>query len=485
MTATPSDRPGVRLFWLYLAIITVLAGGMRLYQLGDYSLWEDELFSVRSAASLDKEQLSKRIGQLPTRLSLTLDGADLSKVNWDNVASWRSLGVEPFGARLGPCLIGILSIPLLGWAGRRLLGDRASLIAALLLTVSPWHLFWSQAARFYTLQFLFYNLALIWYLRCCRERSSRLAAMAGLALVLAYLSQPPALVICVVLAADVLGCLIRREPIGLTLPGWVFGVLAVVLSVGLLYYDTQNSAADWGSWSKLQGHSWKIIGASMVIVAISILSVIGLIRSKPRLTTYLAAGAVLPVAALMVLSLSDNFYVHERYCFIVHYAWLALAALGLGAIWEQVSDRHNGALGGAATAVVVVSLLWADMGYYQDGYRRRWAEAFSYVQQQRKPGEDVAVLSSNRTPIARYYLETDDVLAFADFPTSPEKLEALTEPTWLVLPAVSATRGELYPWLNDMAELKRYYDLRVLQPFASIRVYYYSPPNGQDTVTDP
>ena len=127
---------------------------------------------------------------------------------------------------------------------------------------------------------------------------------------------------------------------------------------------------------------------------------------------------------------------------------------------------------------VVASLLWTDLGYYRDGYRRRWQEAFAYVKPLRQPGEDVACFSSSRTPIARYYLETNDVLEYAAFPTSPQMLAELKRPTWLILPAVSATRGELFPWLNDDALLKRYYDLRVLQPFASIRVYYYQPPQA-------
>ena len=484
MPATPTDtRNTIKLFVLYLILITVFAGGMRFYKLADWSLWGDELYSVRSAASLNNEQVSKRIGQVPTMLSLMATGADLEKANWDNISQWQSLGVTPLGARLGPCLIGIITIPLLGLTSRRLLGDRATLILVVLLAVSPWHLFWSQAARFYALQFLFYNLALIWYLRCCLERSSRLAALSALMLILAFLSQPPAILICLVLVADVIGCLVRQEPIKLTLPGWALGVLAVALCVYLFYLDTSKATDDWSHWAKLEGHSWKIIGASMVlrnhpvIVAVAVLSTIGMLRIKPRLTIYLAAGAVLPVAALMILSLSESYYVHERYCFIVHYAWLALAAIGLSAIWEQVSERGSHALGSAATAVVIASLLWTLLGYYTHGhgYRKRWDEAYAYVLEHRKPGEALAVHSAKRTPLAQFYLQTEDIIPYHQFPTDAQQLEALTGPTWLVVPAVSATRGELYPWLNDRAELKRYYDPRILQPFSSIRVYYYQP----------
>lgn len=484
---TPPPTQPVRLFWLYLLLITALAGGMRLYHLGDYSFWEDELYTVRSSATLDEGQLSKRFGYIPSALGMMANGVDLNQVSDGNAAQWRSLGITEFSVRIGPSVVGILTIPLLALVSRRLLGDRATLIAALILTVSPWHLFWSQAGRYYTLQFLCYNLALIWYLRCCAERSARLAALSSVALVLAFLSQPPALVIAVVLAADVVLCLIRREPIGLGWAGWVLGAGAVLLCLGIQYYDMHMNKEDWQYFGSLEGHTWKVIAASMVLrnhpvlMAVAGLSVLGLLRKMPRLTLYLAMGAVLPVLALMALSFKEDMYVHERYCFVVHYAWVALAALGLAVAWEATKDHWGNLLAGAGVAAVVVSFLWTDLGYYPDGYRRRWQEAFAYVKPLRQPGEGVACFSSIGTPIARYYLETDDVMEYADFPTSPQKLSELKRPTWLVLPAVSATRGELFPWLNDDADLKRYYDLRVLQPFASIRVYYYTPPAAAPT----
>jgi len=485
MTHAESDNhTPLRLFWLGLLSITLLAGGMRLFDLSKHSLWEDELYTIRSSAFQNNWQLSKQFGYIPTTLSLAADGVDVSEITWDNVSQWKAMGVNTFNTRIGPCLVGILTIPLLALAGRRLFGDRTTLILALLLAVSPWHLFWSQAARFYTMQFLFYNLALIWYFRTAAERSNRLAVLAGLAIIMAYLSQPPALLISLVLAADVVLCLLRKDPIRLTIFGWAAGIIAVLLCAGVQVYDMKFSGDNWGAWGKLEGHKWHIIAASMllrngpVIVALAGLSALALLRTRTRLTVYLLAAAGLPVLALMALTFKQDFYVHERYTFIVHFAWLALAAMGLGAVWEAAIKQSLGSLLAAtATAAVVASMLWTDLTYYTHGHgnRRRWNEAFAYVQQHRQPGQDVAALSSKTTPIARYYLETDELVPYHEFPTSPEKLNALNNPTWLVLPAVSATRGELYPWMNDMADLKTYYDLRILQPFSSVRVYLHTP----------
>ncbi len=488
MTAPDNDKSEpIRLFWLILLLITVLAGGMRLYKLGDYSFWEDELYTVRSVGTFGEGQLSKQFGHLPSVIGMKANGIDTSQIERDNVAQWQSLGVTQWRVRIGPCIVGILTIPLLGFVSRRLLGDRATLIAVLILAVSPWHLFWSQAGRFYAIQFLCYNLALIWYLRASLERSTRIAALSSVALVLAYMAQPPAILICLVLVADVAFCLIRREPIGLTKTGWALGISAGLLCVGVQLYDMFSNADAYQYHSSLEGHSWKIIAASMVLrnhpvlLAVAGLSLLGLVRKKTRLVSYLAAAGILPVAALMGLALVSQLlgkdsYVHERYTFIVHFAWVTLAAVGLSAVWESAQAHKGKLIAAAAVAAVAVSLLWTDLGYYPDGYRRRWQEAFAYVKPLRQPGEDVACYSSMRTPIARYYLQTDDVLDFAAFPTSPRKLAELKRPTWLVVPAVSATRGEMFEHLNTDTDLKCYYDLRVLQPFASIRVYYYTPP---------
>ncbi len=487
--ADSDNHTPLRLFWLALIGITLLAGGMRLFNLADYSLWEDELYTVRSSAFQGEWQIAKQFGYIPSTLGLWATGAEVSELTWDNVAQWQALGVTPFGARIGPGIVGILTIPLLALAGRRLFGDRTTLILALMLAVSPWHLFWSQAARFYTLQFLFYNLALIWYFRTAMERSNRLAILAGLAIIMAYLSQPPALLISLVLAADVVLCLVRREPIKLNAFGWAAGIVAVLVCTGIQVYDMKYASDNWGAWGRLEGHKWHVIAASMLlrngplIVPIAGLSALALLRTHTRLTLYLLAGCSLPVLALMALTFKQDFYVHERYAFIVHYAWLALAAMGLGALWEAALKQSLGtSLAAVATVAVIASMLWTDLTYYTHGHgnRRRWNEAFAYVEQHRQPGQDVAVLSSKTTPIARYYLQTDDLVPFHEFPTSPEKLHALPNTTWLVLPAVSATRGELYPWMNDMADLKAYYDLRLLQPFSSTRVYLHTPTPTQD-----
>lgn len=140
----------------YLALLsaTLLGAALRLYRLGDWSFWADEVFT----------------------LGLKEDGFNFSL--WRQsfaggmirmVTGW--LGTSEWSARLAPALIGILTLPVLYFFLKRALGTFPALAATALLAVSPWHLYWSQNARFYTLLLLFYSLALLLFLHWLRGGS--------------------------------------------------------------------------------------------------------------------------------------------------------------------------------------------------------------------------------------------------------------------------------------------------------------------------
>jgi mannosyltransferase len=138
---------------LALALITVLAAGPRFFRLGEWSFWIDEIYTLNHAqnhfASL--ELILKHIppfrNWVPISVNLTAQVVN-------------QLGVSEWTARLVSAVMGILTIPILYFPLKKIFGVQVTLIALLLLAVSPWHIFWSQNARFYTSRMLFYALAL-------------------------------------------------------------------------------------------------------------------------------------------------------------------------------------------------------------------------------------------------------------------------------------------------------------------------------------
>jgi len=129
-----------------LAAITLLAAALRFYQLGAWGFWIDEIYTINRALG------GVASDAFTNPLSFRLIGLALA-----------SLGTDEFNARLLPAVIGVISIPVFYFPIRRLFGTTTALLAVLLLAVSPWHLHWSQNARFYTALVLFYGLAELFF----------------------------------------------------------------------------------------------------------------------------------------------------------------------------------------------------------------------------------------------------------------------------------------------------------------------------------
>ncbi len=125
--------------WLLLAIL-ILATGLRLLHISHQSFWLDEVETVNTVRRA-----------IP---SLTMSGTT-PPLYYIIVSYWMRLVPETEAMlRLPSVLFGIGAVALLFLLGRRLLGSRAGLIAALLMAVSPFHIHYSQEARAYSLMVL-------------------------------------------------------------------------------------------------------------------------------------------------------------------------------------------------------------------------------------------------------------------------------------------------------------------------------------------
>jgi 4-amino-4-deoxy-L-arabinose transferase-like glycosyltransferase len=121
-------------------VLLLAALGLRLIRLGFQPLWWDEGWSVFFATA--------DVGTL-----LRLTAVDIHPPFYYLVLKlWIAvLGPTPQALRLLSVLLGTLSVPLLYATGRRLFGDRVGLLAALLLALSPLHVYYSQEVRMYGL----------------------------------------------------------------------------------------------------------------------------------------------------------------------------------------------------------------------------------------------------------------------------------------------------------------------------------------------
>lgn len=136
--------------WLVF-IITMIGGFLRVYLLGNRGMWLDETFSVWMASHSIPDMLHwiVRIDQHPPLYYLLLH-------------SWIAYnGDTPYYARLLSVLFGTATIPIIYLIGRRLSGVVMGVAAAVFLAFSPYHIYYAQEARMYTL--LTFNVAVATY----------------------------------------------------------------------------------------------------------------------------------------------------------------------------------------------------------------------------------------------------------------------------------------------------------------------------------
>ena len=142
-TANPPDLVATRRRLLPgLALLTLLAGALRFWRLGEWSVWIDETYSITDAMS------GAGWWNLPaTNFPIGLWGIRGSLEAFGQVNEWT--------ARFFPACAGTLAPAVLAWALACVLGNRRALAAGLFLAVHPWHVQWSQNARAYAPMVLF------------------------------------------------------------------------------------------------------------------------------------------------------------------------------------------------------------------------------------------------------------------------------------------------------------------------------------------
>ena len=77
------------------------------------------------------------------------------------LGGWSQLfGLAPAALRLLSVIFGVLAVPVAYSVGKWLAGRRAGLVAALLLAINPFHVYYSQEIRMYGLMVLWSLLAI-------------------------------------------------------------------------------------------------------------------------------------------------------------------------------------------------------------------------------------------------------------------------------------------------------------------------------------
>jgi len=146
----------------WLVPITLVGAALRLFRLGAQSLWLDESLSVVFASVPLKTSME----------AIVTDGVH-PPLYYLVLRLFLYIGQSESMARLPSAVFGILSIPLIYEIGRLCFDQKVGLISAFFLSLSPFHIWFSQEARMYAMATFLTLASVCFFLHLLRQSDGR------------------------------------------------------------------------------------------------------------------------------------------------------------------------------------------------------------------------------------------------------------------------------------------------------------------------
>jgi dolichyl-phosphate-mannose-protein mannosyltransferase len=491
----PAENQRVKYAMWLLAGLVLLATILRFWRLGAWGLEGDEIFTLRDSRA---PRLSN-----PRPLLYLLNYILVRPV----------LGLDEFGLRVLPALFGILAIPTVYFIGRRLVGSRAALFAALLVALSPIHIYQSQYARYWSLAFLLsaaYPFALYFGIR---DHSARWLLSGVVLALLAVLAHPVAILPAGGLVLFYLFS-VRRQDLarlwGNPLLRWI-GIACIVVGVVLLL----RSFSMLQSW--VHSHDVKTrlperlfnptppgirqlgilanyidnLTLPVALAALLGLSILAQGRNRQVALLLFWIGTV-PLVVILLISFRAP--ISTNYVLPGAPAVFLAAGVFLARLAEaDIGVRPRWLLPALVTMVVVAAGLPTVISQYRDGRRYDFRGAAQWLKPRLTPGD---LVFSEQYPVMRHYLGPDAQPISFDTTALEGSAERLDQPgqgeaLWIVAPApshafrVNLRQGGLLTWIYQNCQLRN----TLGRARVDVRQYYLQiyrcPPEASPDITRP
>lgn len=406
MHPDPAERRAGRPFALTVAAATAAGAALRMQDLGRDSLWFDEIVQFDWLDASPSQALANVFQKIDPPLS----GLIAYLWNHSVAAIAPALARDEIALRIPAVALGIATIPLLAFAARAALGRAAGALAAVLLAVNPYHIRYSQEARYEALLVLIVSGALLLTFRVLQgDLRARNVGILGALFGAATLTHPFAvLFLGACLAATLwarrggpdprLARLLRAEAIGLAVSVPYLVYEAIVAGSGPGHYtylyklDTKELAQIAVTGRRfsvfyldripmLEPVERSILAATVAALGLlAILGAFGRREGEARwLRLHLLAAALVPPVALSALSMVRPVY-QDRYV-IVALPALALLAARARPQW----------LAPLLAAFPVLTGVWVAPRYHAHLRKADFREAVDVVAADCRPGDSVTM----------------------------------------------------------------------------------------------
>jgi hypothetical protein len=465
--------------WLIPCLgLLLLAGGLRFYRLGDWSLAGDETATFEEVDSLlthPPTVLKDQIDSLPRLIPLA---------HGTLFVGYQLFGRSDFGCRVLPALLGAMNVALLYLLLRGPLGEMPALASALFFALWPEHIFHSQENRFYIPAEFISSLCMASGALAAQRRSLGWMAIACLSAFLAILFHTTLglLQIGLVISFTVANIWDHR-------PGaWFLLGLILVTSIGSRFlftgylmpiYRSWNFGSGWG-YGPIQAVLASVVQLGLPVVLLAMLGAIFAIHERSPQGYYWVVWAGL--WATVCLFLPRMMIYQPSYAFAFAPPVCVLAGLAVARIYEALKPVAPVA---AVAWFGLVFLLNAPsvLSHYVDGSRHDFRSAAWYVADHFREGDRIAAISpallSYYTPICH------DAIPLTSWHPQPDLEAAAAKPgrLWIVLGSSRSGKGqELTRWLSEHARLRAQFRKTRLDYYEySVEVYLRPASTGNDS----
>ena len=350
LSCTSRNVPGS--VWILLGI-TIVAGLLRLLDLGRESLWFDESLSV-AVAHLDWKSLWNLLSRFEGNMALYYGLLHL----------WINFGESEFVVRSLSTLAGLMAVPSIYALGRRLFGAKAGLIGAMLLATNTFHIKYSQEARGYALVVLLVILSSFFFVRAIEDQSVSNWVGYVLTSVCAVYSHFFAVLVIGAQLISLAVFLPRNVPwkrllVSLSMIGSLLLPVAMFVMrngnssrLGWIPPPTLYGVYSLFFYSFAGGGRLLFLAYSVLCTVAALLAVRAWLHHRASFETWhyalLLTWLVFPMAATLAVSLRSPVFL-DKYLIICLPPLVLLASVGLSQI------RHRGLLAGCLLVLLILS----------------------------------------------------------------------------------------------------------------------------------
>jgi mannosyltransferase len=406
-------------FLVWCSLLLLGAAGLRLYALGQNSLWVDEHASLLTARF--------PLADIPAA-ALSHDAFEPPVYFWLLHLIIRRFGDSESALRLLSAVAGAVTVPLAALLFRALgAGYRIAGIAAALLAINPLHLWYSQEARPYALLVCLGVGALVCFVRALETKSALAWIGFGLLASLAILTHLAGLVFVLLawlwwiltrprqplprgLLVSSAGILLAIAPFvyqlaqavsqaqgkgspprpltGLEIPYTFFTYVA-----GFSFGPSVREIQERGPWTALLAHPIQSAIGIMALLAVTTLA----LRHRGAAATRLVLLTSVPMIATWIGSAFTGKAYNVRYTLpgIVGFlGWVALCVPQLPKAKRIIS-----------VALLTALFVWADIQWFStpDYWKDDSRSAAAWLEAELPRGSTVAVAPGYQTGVLRYY----------------------------------------------------------------------------------